>query len=366
MRLSITSKRQFRLSSRVAAVRALVDVKGGNFMSPVRHQKPLASQDKQTTRKEKLLTRLEKLNLMNADIRSKLSMIDQKFNVFNKNVTTVLDLGFAPGNWTEYAKARLIKLHGTPKDADLDRLPEKCHILGFDLLFSLPPSGVSTMQGNIFSKTAHDNVLRHFQEIALARMVKRSRELAGNRGEEDPVMSYFVKEQNEASITTPVDSLASKFSRLNLKNQKIRQEALQKLEYRPNLVLADLTKPFLQERGFYSMTHTRPYMRISNLESLSKIYSNSEKAGFDLADAALVLCASTLRAGGSLVLRLSWFKWGDPEIVMLHLKLTGLFDNVIPSVEYTKLDSNATISPEIFFICRDKKRDSEYDVDDLF
>ena len=41
----------------------------------------------------------------------------------------------------------MAKLHNI---SDPGKIHQKCHILGFDILFGSPPIGVSSIQGNIF------------------------------------------------------------------------------------------------------------------------------------------------------------------------------------------------------------------------
>lgn len=337
----------------------------------------------------KPLTRREVSALMNMDIQLKLYTIDTKYGVFHEGVSSVLDLGYVPGNWMEYTKARLIHLHGSEKDRIEDLLPKGCHILGFDVLFSSPPTGVSTMQGNIYSKMAHRNVLNHFQEVALTRMMDDSHNIPGEAPNSELPISYFAKEQVESTILNQVSALAadkplaadrngkgsgshdiagltSSFSKLDMRDEAMKQRALSGIEFRPDVVLSDLTRPFTQQSGFYSLTHTRPHMRFNSVLSLSKPYTDSAKAGLDLAAAGLLLCAKTLRPGGTFVLRLSAVVLGDPEIELLHSRLGGVFDSVIPSFDYTDGELWRSAAPEVFFICRNKKDDANIDIDALF
>lgn len=62
----------------------------------------------------------------------KLMEIDKKHRIF-KSKQTVVDLGFAPGSWSQVA-AELVKPGG--------------RVIGLDLLLVEPPEGVSAIQGN--------------------------------------------------------------------------------------------------------------------------------------------------------------------------------------------------------------------------
>ncbi|GLA56530.1 2' O-ribose methyltransferase [Aspergillus tubingensis] len=62
----------------------------------------------------------------------KLLQIDEKYHIFESG-QTVVDLGYAPGSWSQVAVART-QPHG--------------RVLGVDIIPAQPPKGVSTIQGN--------------------------------------------------------------------------------------------------------------------------------------------------------------------------------------------------------------------------
>ncbi|CAN3502263.1 rRNA methyltransferase 2, mitochondrial [Diutina catenulata] len=77
----------------------------------------------------------------------KLMEIDDKFRLFNKSVQKVVDLGFAPGAWTQVALARMEK---------------QAQIIGVDLINCVPPAGAHFLQGDILSKRTHEGVREFF------------------------------------------------------------------------------------------------------------------------------------------------------------------------------------------------------------
>lgn len=77
----------------------------------------------------------------------KLIQIDDKYKVLKK-YQNVVDLGFAPGAWSQVAKARVKE--GT--------------VLGVDILPCQPPAGVSSLQANILSKQTHEQIRLHFSD----------------------------------------------------------------------------------------------------------------------------------------------------------------------------------------------------------
>jgi len=75
----------------------------------------------------------------------KLMQLDDKFNLFHPN-QNVVDLGFAPGAWTQVAIART---------------KPKSRILGVDIIPANPPKGASAIQASILSKKTH-TMIRNF------------------------------------------------------------------------------------------------------------------------------------------------------------------------------------------------------------
>lgn len=80
----------------------------------------------------------------------KLIEIDTKFKVFNKKSLNIVDLGFAPGAWTQVALQRG------------EALQNQMRILGVDLIDSSPPRGAEFLRGDILSKKTHQAIRDHF------------------------------------------------------------------------------------------------------------------------------------------------------------------------------------------------------------
>lgn len=80
----------------------------------------------------------------------KLIEIDNKYKLFGKSCKSIVDLGFAPGAWTQVALARSKSRNVQPG------------ILGVDLLDCSPPEGATFLQGDIFSKKTHSEIVDYF------------------------------------------------------------------------------------------------------------------------------------------------------------------------------------------------------------
>lgn len=79
--------------------------------------------------------------------------MDSKYKLFKKN-QMVIDLGYAPGSWSQVAQER------TKPDGQ---------VVGIDLIPAQPPKGVSTIQGNFLSPVVQNIVKGYLQEFARKR-----------------------------------------------------------------------------------------------------------------------------------------------------------------------------------------------------
>lgn len=80
----------------------------------------------------------------------KLLELDDRFKLFNKKTQNIVDLGFAPGAWTQVAIERM---KAQKKDAK---------ILGVDLIECVPPQGSDFLQGDILSRKTQTQIRQHF------------------------------------------------------------------------------------------------------------------------------------------------------------------------------------------------------------
>lgn len=244
---------------------------------------------------------------------SKLYHIDRQYNVFNRSVTRVVDLGFVPGNWLTFTRNRLCEIHGLEHET----LHRKCKVLGVDLLFAAPPIGTSSIQGNIFLQLTHDSIRQHF--------------VAPTKVEHEPT-SYFSKENELA------DQLAS----MSLDSQPEHRQV--------DVILSDILKPFMQESGFFNNTQTRPYIRLGTNQLLKKVITEPVKTAIDHADAALLLACTLLKKNGTLVLRLAVADPDNHETDLLRARLDRVFHRV---EQWHHHDASAT--SELVLVCQKKR-----------
>ncbi|UPX09899.1 Methylene-fatty-acyl-phospholipid synthase [Ascochyta rabiei] len=88
----------------------------------------------------------------------KLLELNEKHKLF-KPGQTVVDLGFAPGSWSQVA---------------VNRTTPDGRVIGIDLIPAQPPRGVSTIQGNFLSPAIQDEVRAYVRDPNLGRPRKQT------------------------------------------------------------------------------------------------------------------------------------------------------------------------------------------------
>ncbi|BFZ65075.1 2' O-ribose methyltransferase [Saitoella coloradoensis] len=206
----------------------------------------------------------------------------------------VVDLGFAPGSWTQVAVAKT-----RPGG----------RVLGIDVIPAQPPAGASAMQANFLSRRAHIAAKEFFLYAA-----------PGRAGSQVHVPSLELGEAH-------------------LAEGSIRREDL----FTVNVVLSDMSEPLPLSRGVaYSLK--QPYLRMANTTGLTVA---DHGASMDLCDAALVFCLDALQTGGHFICK---FFDGD-EAPAFEERLKKVFDKV----EREKPDASRKTSREGYFVAMNKR-----------
>ncbi|KAI1159251.1 23S ribosomal RNA methyltransferase [Nemania serpens] len=272
-----------------------------------------SSSSKWKQRQEKdFYARQAKVQGLKSRAAFKLLEMDSKYKFFKRG-QTVVDLGYAPGSWSQVA---------------LDRTKPNGRIVGIDILPAQPPRGVSTIQGNFLSPVVQNMVKEYLIEFAQPRSTPdredRDVELLEDR---DVVIaerpSYIDSERAES-----VDS---------------EHEADGKLV---DVVLSDMSAPWFQTSGFSSKTLSNPYKH-SRMMNTSGMSFRDHAGSMDLCLAALQFASDTLRTGGHFVCK---FYQGS-EDKDLELKLKKLFGKV----HREKPESSRSESREGYFVALRRK-----------
>ncbi|KAL2866352.1 RlmE family RNA methyltransferase [Aspergillus lucknowensis] len=223
----------------------------------------------------------------------KLLQIDEKHRLFKKG-QTVVDLGYAPGSWSQVA---------------LTRTQPNGRVLGVDIIPSQPPKGVSTIQGNFLDPEVQAYV-REF-----VRDPRRGRpRYVDSHGDTESIL-----EQNSAS--------------------DYQQDGDSDTQRTVDIVLSDMSAPWVQTTGFWKRSLSNPYNRMMNT---SGVAFRDHTGSMDLCRAALQFSYEVLKAGGHFVCKF----YQGAEDKDLEKQLRVLFHRV----HRLKPESSRTESKEAYFI----------------
>ncbi|MCJ1263231.1 2' O-ribose methyltransferase [Lobaria immixta] len=239
----------------------------------------------------------------------KLLEINEKHKIFH-NGQTVVDLGYAPGSWSQVA---------------LDRTAPDGRVVGIDIIPAQPPKGVSTIQGNFLSPAVQEEVKKFLKEADLAR-VRPSRALDGKDADErlleegldvEPTR-YFESESRAEHLSGatmhPEREPASGKNGNRGKAPVVKDKMV-------DVVLSDMSAPWEQTDGFWKRSLSDPYYRMMNTSGMK---FRDHAGSMDLCDAALRFAFDTLRAGGHFVCK--FYQGGEDKA--LELRLRSLFAKV--------------------------------------
>ncbi|PQE14980.1 hypothetical protein CJF32_00002515 [Rutstroemia sp. NJR-2017a WRK4] len=245
------------------------------------------------------------------------SQIDSKYKIFKKG-QTVVDLGYAPGSWSQVSDIEL-----SINAVAVDRTKPRGRIIGIDIIPAQPPKGVSTIQGNFLSTGVQEEVKRFLLDPDRGRPIKSmfDEDSEAALGEE---LSYIELERHADDAHLP-------------QGKKAREE--QEQGRMVDVVLSDMSAPWDQTTGFWKRSLSDPYIRMMNTTGIKF----SDHAGsMDLCAAALRFAFDTLKAGGHFVCKF----YQGAEDKQLEKQLRRMFG----SVHREKPESSRSVST---LICTD-------------
>lgn len=307
----------------------------------------------------------------------KLEEINKKFHIFSKNDKkkkisakdfaingkkgqNIVDLGFAPGAWSQVAS----KLSS----------PDS-RILGVDILPCKPPEGVLLLQANILSRKTHDLIreffvrndeimrnLRNRSEIKKKVIVDELKKNYLNVSDSEPVSSNsdvlklsansdladskteVGQFENETSSDILADVSMENINESNYIDKNTEPLSTLTDKFVVDIVLSDMYEPFPQVTGFWNNTTNTAYYRMANTTGLK---AKDHMLSMDLCEAGLILCLELLKPGGTYVCK--FFSGKEDILLEHHLKRT--FERV---VRY-KPGSSRSESTEAYFVCMGKR-----------
>ncbi|KHJ35315.1 putative 21s rrna (uridine -2 -o)-methyltransferase mrm2 [Erysiphe necator] len=234
-----------------------------------------------------LFNREAKVQKLKSRAAFKLLEIDSKYNLFKKG-QTVVDLGYAPGSWSQVAVERT-KPHG--------------RVLGIDIIPAQPPKGASAIQGDFLSAG--------IQAEAITFLSKPDR----GRPKSELIFS-----DPESEI-----KMCSLFPELDLNSQSLGEET-------PRSGKVIQTKP----------CRVVDVVLSDMMQNTSGINLKDHTGSMELCNAALEFALSCLRIGGHFVCK---FYQGD-EDKELEKKIRQSFGRV----NREKPDASRKESKEAYFV----------------
>jgi 21S rRNA (uridine2791-2'-O)-methyltransferase len=191
----------------------------------------------------------------------KLLELDSKHHIFRKG-TTVVDLGYAPGSWSQVA---------------VSRTSPGGRVLGIDIIPAQPPRGASSIQGNFLSPEVQAEVRRYVRDPALGR--PRARAIMSKRGpgeaeEEDGATEEEVESEGHGVLRmtqetkTKEDEQDQQQPDAEAAKEEEEQLSVRKKDLRDgrvvDVVLSDMSAPWEQTTGHWIRSVSNPYFRMMN------------------------------------------------------------------------------------------------------
>jgi 21S rRNA (uridine2791-2'-O)-methyltransferase len=183
----------------------------------------------------------------------KLLQINDKYRLFKPGMT-VVDLGFAPGSWSQVRTHHFIsctstQTDGLPIQVAIEMTKPSGRVLGVDLLPAQPPKGVSTFQGDFTSPDIQADIISFLRDPDRGRP-RRTQVFA-----EDPIAEDALQEVAQSYIDKERQSSAGdgEVPDLDEHNDKV-----------VDVVLSDMWEPWEPIEGHYKRSLSNPYFRMMN------------------------------------------------------------------------------------------------------
>lgn len=303
-------------------------------------------------------TKSSKLSVLKSRAAYKLLEINDKHKLFRPG-QSVVDLGYAPGSWSQVAK---------------NRVGDTGRVVGIDVIPAQPPRGVSALQGDFLSESVQGLVRDFVREWK-----GREHGGVGEDGEEGDgeVRSVLERAREheheqehgvevvEAATEEEKDKHKKKDKKLSAKAQDLQQGRV------VDVVLSDMCAPFPGlEIASWINSVNRPYRRMMNtsgnpfrdhagsivrcilpvcLKSARKLTSLSSHTQQDLCMAALTFSHDCLVTGGHFLCKF----YQGPEDKDLENRMKRMFEKV----HRIKPDSSRKESRESYFVGLRRKAD---------
>jgi len=247
----------------------------------------------------------------------KLLEIDAKYKIFKKG-QTVVDLGYAPGSWSQVA---------------VERTKPSGRIIGIDIIPAQPPKGVSTIQGNFLSPEVQAEVKRFL--------------LDKDRGRPKP--SPFLNADTTEVLVNQDLSYIDLERHADAETQRLERENKAQNQDLPgrvvDVVLSDMWAPWERPTSIWKRSLSNPYFRMMNT---SGINFKDHTGSMDLCAAALLFAHDTLRVGGHFICK--FYQGSEDKAFEAELR------KIFGAVHREKPESSRSESKEAYFVALRRKK----------
>ncbi|EMR64076.1 putative ribosomal rna methyltransferase mrm2 protein [Eutypa lata UCREL1] len=217
----------------------------------------------------------------------------------------------------------------------VERTKPNGRVVGIDLIPAQPPRGVSTIQGNFLSPVVQNLVKEYLAEMA-------QRQTAGI----EALLENADNNNNEIVITDRPSYIDAERAESVVSSEHVYKQISEDEGRLVDVVLSDMSAPWLQTSGFSSNTLSNPYDRMMNTSGMP---FRDHAGSIDLCLAALQFASDTLRGGGHFVCKF----YQGAEDKDLEKRLKKMFGKV----HWEKPDSSRDESREAYFVALCRKTD---------
>lgn len=263
--------------------------------------------------------RASKVDGLKSRAAYKLLELDSKHRLFRRG-HTVVDLGYAPGSWSQVA---------------VNRTAPGGRVVGIDVIPAQPPKGASSIQGNFLSEAVREEVRRYVRDP----MRGRARKAGGltrrdDDGEEEgeamseeeleQAASGYIQRERSADLGGEGEGAerTSQEEGSTEMEKSLSARELDELEGRVvDVVLSDMSAPWELTSGMWIKSVSNPYRRMMNTSGMP---FRDHAGSMDLCSAALDFCESTLKTGGHFLCKF----YQGAEDKAFEMRLKKLFEKV--------------------------------------
>lgn len=186
--------------------------------------------------------------------------MNEKYRLFRPG-DTVIDLGYAPGSWSQVAASRT-----APNG----------RVVGIDIIPAQPPRGVSTIQGNFLSPAIQAEVRAYVQDPAMGRPRQQTITSSATADDREEAERGYIDlerrvlgEQGEPGADLRRRDSAQETDAGVVDKKTSVKERDRRAGRVVDVVLSDMSAPWDQTDGFHKNSLSNPYIRMMNTSGVA-------------------------------------------------------------------------------------------------